>query len=92
MIRKSVKTTDLKKKSESDELILTLFFFQFVFNFKHYIFFSILFLHSLSKQNKRIFYTILELSPLLDSSNMTPDDWAKIAKKLEVWDINSFFT
>uniref|UniRef100_A0A8C3MY89 asparaginase n=1 Tax=Geospiza parvula TaxID=87175 RepID=A0A8C3MY89_GEOPR len=37
----------------------------------------------LSKQNKRIFYTILELSPLLDSSNMTPDDWAKIAKKLE---------
>ncbi|XP_068016336.1 60 kDa lysophospholipase isoform X2 [Melanerpes formicivorus] len=37
----------------------------------------------LSKENKRIFYTILELSPLLDSSNMTPDDWAKIAKKLE---------
>ncbi|XP_051476670.1 60 kDa lysophospholipase isoform X3 [Apus apus] len=37
----------------------------------------------LSKQNKRIFYTILELSPLLDSSNMTPEDWAKIAKKLE---------
>uniref|UniRef100_A0A8C0EJE6 asparaginase n=1 Tax=Bubo bubo TaxID=30461 RepID=A0A8C0EJE6_BUBBB len=31
-----------------------------------------------SKQNKRIFYTILELSPLLDSSNMTPEDWAKI--------------
>ncbi|XP_071601542.1 60 kDa lysophospholipase isoform X5 [Heliangelus exortis] len=37
----------------------------------------------LSKQNKRIFYTILELSPLLDSSNMTTEDWAKIAKKLE---------
>ncbi|NXC43198.1 LPP60 lysophospholipase, partial [Penelope pileata] len=36
-----------------------------------------------SKQNKRIFYTILELSPLLDSSNMTPEDWAKIARKLE---------
>lgn len=36
-----------------------------------------------SKQNKRIFYTILELSPLLDSSNMTPEDWAIIAKKLE---------
>ncbi|XP_072193942.1 60 kDa lysophospholipase isoform X2 [Excalfactoria chinensis] len=36
-----------------------------------------------SKQNTRIFYTILELSPLLDSSNMTPEDWAKIAKKLE---------
>uniref|UniRef100_A0A8B9S5K4 asparaginase n=1 Tax=Apteryx owenii TaxID=8824 RepID=A0A8B9S5K4_APTOW len=31
-----------------------------------------------SKQNKRIVYTILELSPLLDSSNMTPEDWAKI--------------
>ncbi|XP_006116962.2 60 kDa lysophospholipase [Pelodiscus sinensis] len=37
----------------------------------------------LSKQNKRIIYTILELSPLLDSSNMTTDDWAKISKKLE---------
>ncbi|KGL73377.1 60 kDa lysophospholipase, partial [Tinamus guttatus] len=36
-----------------------------------------------SKQNKRIIYTILELSPLLDSSNMTPEDWAKIARKLE---------
>nr|XP_013796273.1 PREDICTED: 60 kDa lysophospholipase isoform X4 [Apteryx mantelli mantelli] len=36
-----------------------------------------------SKQNKRIVYTILELSPLLDSSNMTPEDWAKIARKLE---------
>ncbi|XP_061854550.1 60 kDa lysophospholipase isoform X2 [Colius striatus] len=37
----------------------------------------------LSRQNRRIFYTILELSPLLDSSNMTPEDWAKIAMKLE---------
>ncbi|XP_019374036.1 PREDICTED: 60 kDa lysophospholipase isoform X1 [Gavialis gangeticus] len=37
----------------------------------------------LSKQNKRIVYTIKELSPLLDSSNMTPDDWAKIAKHLQ---------
>uniref|UniRef100_A0A8C0JB87 asparaginase n=1 Tax=Chelonoidis abingdonii TaxID=106734 RepID=A0A8C0JB87_CHEAB len=35
-------------------------------------------LFSLSEQKKRIVYTILELSPLLDSSNMTPDDWAKI--------------
>uniref|UniRef100_A0A8D0GFW2 asparaginase n=1 Tax=Sphenodon punctatus TaxID=8508 RepID=A0A8D0GFW2_SPHPU len=32
-----------------------------------------------SEQNTRIVYTILELSPLLDSSNMTTDDWAKIA-------------
>lgn len=70
-----MKTNDLKKKNRSDEIILMLRVF----------FFPILFLHSLSKQNKRIFYTILELSPLLDSSNMTPDDWAKIAKKLEVW-------
>ncbi|XP_059579260.1 60 kDa lysophospholipase isoform X2 [Alligator mississippiensis] len=37
----------------------------------------------LSKQNKRIVYTIKELSPLLDSSNMTPDDWAKIARYLQ---------
>ncbi|EMP28052.1 60 kDa lysophospholipase, partial [Chelonia mydas] len=37
----------------------------------------------LSEQNKRIVYTILELSPLLDSSNMTTDDWAKIARNIE---------
>ncbi|TFK16016.1 toll-like receptor 3 [Platysternon megacephalum] len=36
-----------------------------------------------SDQNKRIVYTILELSPLLDSSNMTTDDWAKIARNIE---------
>ncbi|XP_015674195.1 60 kDa lysophospholipase [Protobothrops mucrosquamatus] len=34
-------------------------------------------------QNKRIIYTILELSPLLDSSNMTPSEWDKIARCLE---------
>ncbi|XP_060117567.1 60 kDa lysophospholipase-like [Heteronotia binoei] len=37
----------------------------------------------LSKENKRIIYTITELSPLLDSSNMTPADWGKIAKCLQ---------
>uniref|UniRef100_A0A6Q2Z2W1 asparaginase n=1 Tax=Esox lucius TaxID=8010 RepID=A0A6Q2Z2W1_ESOLU len=37
----------------------------------------------LSKQNKRIVYTILEYSPLLDSSNMTTDDWASIGKDIE---------
>ncbi|KAG8449312.1 hypothetical protein GDO86_016095 [Hymenochirus boettgeri] len=37
----------------------------------------------LSKQNKRIVYTILEYSPLLDSCNMTTDDWAKIAKDIQ---------
>uniref|UniRef100_A0A8C8R6L2 asparaginase n=1 Tax=Pelusios castaneus TaxID=367368 RepID=A0A8C8R6L2_9SAUR len=37
----------------------------------------------LSKQDKRIVYTILELVPLLDSSNMTTDDWAKIARNIE---------
>ncbi|XP_062974189.1 60 kDa lysophospholipase-like [Elgaria multicarinata webbii] len=37
----------------------------------------------LSEQNKRIIYTILELSPLLDSSNMTPAEWDDIAKHLQ---------
>ncbi|XP_058605937.1 60 kDa lysophospholipase-like isoform X4 [Onychostoma macrolepis] len=37
----------------------------------------------LSKQNKRIVYTVLEYSPLLDSCNMTTDDWATIGKDLE---------
>ncbi|XP_066480291.1 60 kDa lysophospholipase-like [Tiliqua scincoides] len=37
----------------------------------------------LSSQNKRIIYTIQELSPLLDSSNMTPADWGKIARHLQ---------
>ncbi|XP_067311196.1 60 kDa lysophospholipase isoform X2 [Pseudorasbora parva] len=37
----------------------------------------------LSKQNKRIVYTILEYSPLLDSCNMTTDDWASIGKDIE---------
>uniref|UniRef100_W5N5I7 asparaginase n=1 Tax=Lepisosteus oculatus TaxID=7918 RepID=W5N5I7_LEPOC len=37
----------------------------------------------LSKQNKRIIYTVLEYSPLLDSCNMTTDDWAQIAKDIE---------
>ncbi|KAL8168898.1 UNVERIFIED_CONTAM: hypothetical protein K2H54_023573, partial [Gekko kuhli] len=36
-----------------------------------------------SRENKRVIYTIMELSPLLDSANMTPADWAKIAKCLE---------
>uniref|UniRef100_A0A3P8UAE1 asparaginase n=1 Tax=Amphiprion percula TaxID=161767 RepID=A0A3P8UAE1_AMPPE len=33
--------------------------------------------------NKRIVYTILEYSPLLDSSNMTTDDWGRIGKDIE---------
>ncbi|XP_048042477.1 60 kDa lysophospholipase-like [Megalobrama amblycephala] len=37
----------------------------------------------LSKQKLRVVYTILEYSPLLDSSNMTPDLWAKIGKDIE---------
>uniref|UniRef100_A0A4W5Q405 asparaginase n=1 Tax=Hucho hucho TaxID=62062 RepID=A0A4W5Q405_9TELE len=37
----------------------------------------------LSKQDKRIVYTFLEYSPLLDSCNMTIDDWATIAKDIE---------
>lgn len=37
----------------------------------------------LSKDNKRIIYTILEYSPLLDSSNMTTDDWGRIGMDIE---------
>ncbi|XP_041668086.1 60 kDa lysophospholipase isoform X2 [Cheilinus undulatus] len=37
----------------------------------------------LSKDNKRIIYNILEYSPLLDSSNMTTDDWGRIGKDIE---------
>uniref|UniRef100_A0A673YS42 asparaginase n=1 Tax=Salmo trutta TaxID=8032 RepID=A0A673YS42_SALTR len=37
----------------------------------------------LCKQNKRIVYTVLEYSPLLDSCNMTTDDWATIGKDIE---------
>ncbi|XP_076833776.1 60 kDa lysophospholipase isoform X3 [Brachyhypopomus gauderio] len=37
----------------------------------------------LSKQDKRIVYTLLEYTPLLDSCNMTTDDWARIGKDIE---------
>ncbi|XP_048016738.1 60 kDa lysophospholipase-like [Megalobrama amblycephala] len=37
----------------------------------------------LSKLNKRIVYTVLEYSPLLDSCNMKTDDWARIGKDIE---------
>ncbi|XP_034531677.1 60 kDa lysophospholipase isoform X2 [Notolabrus celidotus] len=37
----------------------------------------------LSKDNKRIIYNILEYNPLLDSSNMTTDDWGRIGKDIE---------
>ncbi|XP_043929519.1 60 kDa lysophospholipase [Protopterus annectens] len=37
----------------------------------------------MSKQNKRIVYTVIEYSSLLDSSNMTPADWAKIAMDIK---------
>ncbi|KAK7123538.1 hypothetical protein R3I93_021841 [Phoxinus phoxinus] len=36
-----------------------------------------------SKQDKRIVYTFLEYSPLLDSSNMTPNEWITIGKDIE---------
>ncbi|CAM4303751.1 unnamed protein product [Leuciscus chuanchicus] len=36
-----------------------------------------------SKQKKRIEYTVLEYSPLLDSCNMDKDDWARIGKDIE---------
>ncbi|XP_073339369.1 60 kDa lysophospholipase isoform X1 [Pagrus major] len=37
----------------------------------------------LSKDNKRIIYTVLEYNPLLDSSNMTTEDWGRIGKDIE---------
>nr|XP_057947268.1 60 kDa lysophospholipase isoform X2 [Doryrhamphus excisus] len=37
----------------------------------------------MSKNKKRIVYTIIEYSPLLDSSNMTTDDWGRIGKDIE---------
>ncbi|XP_069772650.1 60 kDa lysophospholipase isoform X2 [Narcine bancroftii] len=36
-----------------------------------------------SRSNKRIVYSVIEYSPLLDSCNMTTDDWAKIAIDIE---------
>jgi len=42
-------------------------------------------LPSLGPGKKRILYTIYEYSPLLDSSNMTMDDWMNIAKDLRKW-------
>ncbi|XP_061751261.1 60 kDa lysophospholipase isoform X3 [Nerophis ophidion] len=39
--------------------------------------------HRMSKNKKRIVYTIIEYSPLLDSSNMTTDDWGRIGKDIE---------
>ncbi|XP_037602839.1 60 kDa lysophospholipase isoform X3 [Sebastes umbrosus] len=39
--------------------------------------------HGLSEDNKRIIYNIVEYSPLLDSSNMTTDDWGRFGKDIE---------
>lgn len=41
---------------------------------------------SLSKHKNRIVYTVLEYDPLLDSSNMTTEDWGKIGRDIEVLD------
>lgn len=43
-----------------------------------------IFFSRLTKENKRIIYTVLDYNPLLDSSNMTPEDWGKIGKDIEV--------
>ncbi|KAM4625367.1 60 kDa lysophospholipase [Polymixia lowei] len=37
----------------------------------------------LHKDNKRIVYSVLEYSPLLDSCNMTTDDWGRLGKDIE---------
>ncbi|XP_031703806.1 60 kDa lysophospholipase isoform X1 [Anarrhichthys ocellatus] len=39
--------------------------------------------HGLSKDNQRIVYTVIDYNPLLDSSNMTTDDWGRIGKDIE---------
>uniref|UniRef100_A0A8C2XJU3 asparaginase n=1 Tax=Cyclopterus lumpus TaxID=8103 RepID=A0A8C2XJU3_CYCLU len=39
--------------------------------------------NKLSKGYKRIVYTVIEYNPLLDSSNMTTDDWGRIGKDIE---------
>uniref|UniRef100_A0A8C6SYT5 asparaginase n=1 Tax=Neogobius melanostomus TaxID=47308 RepID=A0A8C6SYT5_9GOBI len=36
-----------------------------------------------NKDSKRIVYTIMEYNPLLDSSNMTTDDWGRFGKDIE---------
>lgn len=43
-----------------------------------------IFFSRMTKDNKRIIYTVLEYNPLLDSSNMTTDDWGRIGKDIEV--------
>lgn len=45
---------------------------------------------SVSKNKKRIAYSIKEYNPLLDSSNMTTDDWATIGKDIEVPAVGCF--
>lgn len=45
-------------------------------------------LPSLGPNTKRILYTIYEYEPLLDSSNMTMDDWINIAKDVRVCQLN----
>uniref|UniRef100_A0A8C5ETU2 asparaginase n=1 Tax=Gouania willdenowi TaxID=441366 RepID=A0A8C5ETU2_GOUWI len=40
-------------------------------------------IHCINQWNKRIIYSILEYSPLLDSSNMTTDDWGRVGKDIE---------
>lgn len=35
-------------------------------------------------EHRRIIYTITEYEPLLDSSNMTFQDWVKIAEDIKV--------
>ncbi|CAH8552198.1 unnamed protein product [Dicrocoelium dendriticum] len=38
-----------------------------------------------TKEGRRIFYSIAEYTPLLDSSDMTMDDWVRIARDIETY-------
>ena len=44
------------------------------------------FFYRLSKEGKRVIYFVYEYEPLLDSSNMTMTDYARIACDIQVSD------
>ena len=38
----------------------------------------------MSKEGKRVIYSLWEYEPLLDSANMTVDDYARLARDIDV--------
>lgn len=43
-----------------------------------------------SEHKRRVIYNVIEYSPLCDSSDMTMDDWIRIAKDIKVRDLLNF--